>query len=140
MLHVVMVTQMSFLMLTALATASFAAPDLRLSAPLAEERDGTMLRPHLFIDTLRVPFGDDWGGETFLYTPLGHRLSLGLLMRAWNEAICDRLSCADRVIEAGVELRYQVKPGVDLGVGMGVQKGGGARSAPAVLPRIHLKF
>jgi len=40
-----------------------------------------MLGHRLFIETLRVPFGDDWGGETFLYTPLGHRLSLGLLMR-----------------------------------------------------------
>jgi hypothetical protein len=135
-----MVTRLSFLMLIALTPPSSSVPDLKLPAPLADEREGPRLPPHVFVETLRVPFGDDWGGETYLYTPLGHRLSFGLFMRGWNEAICDRLACAERTLESGVELRYQLRPGVDLGVGLGVQKGAGIRSAPAVLPRIHLKF
>ena len=96
-----------------------------------------MLRPHLFLETLRVPFGDDWGGETFMYTPLGRRLSLGLVLRAWNAGFCNHLTCIDRAIEAGVELRVRVKRGLDLGVGMGVQQGPAER---LVMPRLHLKF
>jgi len=61
-------------------------------------------------------------------------------MRAWNEAMCVNTSCQDRAVEAGVELRYQVRPGQDLGVGMGAQRGAGVRPAPTVLPRVHLKF
>ena len=136
----VMVTQMSLLMLTALTAAvSSAVPDLKLAAPLAQERDGTTLSHHLFSESLRVPFGDDWGGETFMYTPLGRRLSLGLLMRAWNAGFCNHLTCTDRALEAGLELRYRVKPGLDLGVGIGVQRAAGA-PGPAVLPRLHLNF
>ena len=130
----------SFFMLALLASEAAPVPDLRLSAPLTEGPGEIVLPPHLFIDTLRAPFGDGWGGETYLYTPIGHRLSLGVFMRGWSDAVCDRPSCAERAIESGVEVRYQLKPGVDLGVGIGVQRGSGARSAPGVLPRIHLKF
>ena len=106
-----MVTQLSFLMLAALtAAAPSTGPDLKLRAPLAPEQDGTLLRPHLFLETLRVPFGDDWGGETFMYTPLGRRLSLGLLMSAWNAGFCNHLTCTDRAIEGGVELRSATEP------------------------------
>lgn len=129
-----------FFMLALLATEAAPVPDLRLPAPRTAGRDEIVLPHHLFTDTLRAPFGDGWGGETYLYTPVGHRMSLGLFMRGWSEAVCDRPSCAERAIESGVELRYRLKPGIDLGVGMGVQRGAGARSAPAVLPRIHLKF
>ena len=139
-MHALMVTQASCIMLAVLATGAAPAPDLRLSAPLALARDETLLPAHLLIETLRAPFGDGWGGETHLHVPIAHRLSLGLFMRGWSEAICDRPACAERAVESGVELQYQLKPGLDLGVGMGVQKGSGARSAPAVLPRIHLKF
>jgi hypothetical protein len=82
-LHTRTITQVLFLLLTALAAApSSAAPDLKLSAPLAPERD-------------------------------------------------------DRAFEGGVELRIRLESGVDLGVGMGVQRG---PAAPAMLTRIHLKF
>jgi hypothetical protein len=136
-----MVTQMSFLMLTALtATASSAVPELKLAAPLAEERDGAMLGHHLFLESLRVPFGDDWGGETFMSTPLGRGLSLGLLMRAWNAGFCNHLTCTDRAVEAGVELRYRVKPGLDLGVGIGMQRAAGPQPVPTVMPRLRLRF
>jgi hypothetical protein len=84
-----------------------------------------------------VPFGDDWGGETFLHTPLSRRLSLGVTMRAWSEGICERPSCTERAFEAGVELRYLMKPGLDLGMGIGVQKGAAGN---ALLPHLHLKF
>jgi len=74
----------------------------------------------------------------YLHTPLGHRLTLGVYLRAWSEAVCDRPSCAERAVESGVELRYRVQPGLDLGVGLGVQRSPGTRTAPSVLPRIHL--
>ena len=122
------------------ALAASASPDLALpeSAPTLPDR--ALLPLHLLEETLRVPFGEDWGGETFLYRLLTPRLSLGLSMRAWSEAICDRPSCQERAIETGVELRYQVTPGLDVGVDMGVQRTGGARPVPAILPRVHLKF
>jgi hypothetical protein len=128
------------LLMLAGPAAAPAGSALELSPPRLGEQDRSTLPFRLFVDTLRVPFGGDWGGETFLYTPINDRLSVGLFMRAWNEAICVSPSCQDRAVEAGVELRYQIKPGLDLGLGMGLQRGAGVRPAPSVLPRVHLKF
>jgi len=128
-----------FLMLAG-PVAAPASPELKLPTPGLGQPERSALPFRLFVDTLRVPFGADWGGETFLYRPINDRLSVGLFMRAWNEAICDRPSCQDRAVEGGVELRYQVKPGLDLGMGIGAQRGAGMRATPTVLPRVHLKF
>jgi len=130
---------LSLTMASALVVAS-PAPDLMAPAPGAGDAGQTALPFHLFNETLRVPFGGDWGGETFLFTDLGHRLSLGLFMRAWSEALCVTPSCDGRALEGGVELRYQVKPGVDIGVDVGAQRGGGVRSVPGVMPRVRVKF
>jgi hypothetical protein len=129
-----------FLMLAAVTPASSRVPDLKLSPPLVEQTDRPVGPPRLFIQTLRVPFGEDWGGEMFAYIPISRRLSVGLFMQAWNEAICSEPACPQRAIEGGVELRYRMKPGLDLGGSIGVQRSGDARGTPAVLPRIHLKF
>lgn len=130
----------SLLTAAALTPPAPAAPELKLAEPLAGLPDRSALPFHLLVDTLRVPYGEDWGGDTFLYRPLNPRLAIGLTLRAWNEAICASPSCQDRAIEAGVELRYKVKPGLDLGVGVGAQRSAGVRPAPAVLPRLRLKF
>jgi|GEM_PF-6058643 len=108
--------------------------------PVAGDAAGGTLPFHLFTETLRVPFGGDWGGETFLYAPVGPRLSLGLFMRAWSEALCVSPSCEARALEAGVELRYQVKPGVDIGLDVSTQRSAGAAPTPTVLPRLRVKF
>ena len=132
--------RIAILMLRALVPVSSAVPDLKLSAPLVDQAGRTLRLPHLFIQTLRVPFGEDWGGEVFVYAPVARRLSVGVFMRAWNEATCTNPACPQRAIEGGVELRYRMKPGLELGGSIGVQRSGGARLPPAVLPRIHLKF
>ena len=134
-----MIERLALLMVVALAPAG-SSLELTLPAAQAPARDETHLPWHLFSETLRGPFGQDWGGETFLYAPVGARLSAGLFMRSWSEATCASPSCAERAMEAGVELRYQVKPGVQLGVGLGAQRSPGARPAPSVLPRVHLRF
>ena len=141
MIHVSMAGGLCLSMLVALAPAEPAGPDLKLPASSSLGRQDRAVLPfRLFSETLRGPFDQDWGGETFLYRPISTRASLGLFMRAWNEAICVRPSCQERAIEAGIELRYQIKPGVDLGAGLGAQRSAGQRSGPAVLPRVHLKF
>ena len=108
--------------------------------PVTRGAGGDRLPFHLFSETLRVPFGADWGGETFLYAPVAPRLSLGLFMRAWSEAPCVSPSCEARALEGGVELRYQVKPGVDIGLGVSTQRSAGTNPAPTVLPRLRVKF
>jgi hypothetical protein len=129
-----------FLMLAVLTPALSDVLDLKLAPPVVGQKGPAGRPPHLFIQTIRLPFGEDWGGEMFVFSPISRRLSVGLFMRAWNEATCSEPACPQRAIEGGVELRYRMTPGLDVGGSIGVQRGGNARGMPAVLPRIHLKF
>lgn len=115
-----------------------AAPPLAV-APRATEPEGVASRLHLLDETLRVPFGDDWGGETHLFARFGH-LDLGLFARAWSEAVCDRPDCAGRAVQAGAEVKMNLTPAFDVGFDFGVQRGSTERTGSLILPRLRAKF
>jgi hypothetical protein len=97
-------------------------------------------RLHLLEETLRVPFGEDWGGETHIGLQLGSGIWIGTFVRAWAEAPCDRKDCPDRAVHAGAEVKVQMTPAVDLGVNAGAHRSSTQRTGSMILPRVRIKF
>jgi len=111
-----------------------------LTLPAAPPRaDQPAWRLHLLDETLRVPFGEDWGGETRLFTRFG-ALDVGVFARAWAETVCDRPDCAGRAIHAGAQTNLNVTPALDVGLDFGVHRGAAERTGSMVLSRLRLKF
>ena len=96
-------------------------------------------RLHLLEESLRVPYGDDWGGEVHYYFRF-NRLDVGAFARAWSEAICDRPDCVGRAVQAGAEVKVNVTPALDVGLDVGGARGATQRTGSIILPRLRLKF
>ena len=96
-------------------------------------------RLHLLDESLRVPFGEDWGGETHYFVRF-NRLDVGIFARAWSEAICDRPDCVGRGLHAGAEVKVNVTPALDVGLDVGGARGATQRTGSMILPRLRLKF
>jgi hypothetical protein len=94
---------------------------------------------HLLEESLRVPFGEDWGGETHYFVRFG-RLDVGAFARAWSESICDRPDCPGRALHAGAEVRVNVTPRLDVGLDVGAARSGTQRTGSMMLSRLRLKF
>ncbi len=107
--------------------------------PAAPQADRPAWRLHLLDETLRVPFAEDWGGETRLFSRFG-RLDVGVFARAWAETVCDRPDCAGRAIHAGAQTNLNVTPALDVGFDFGVHRGASERTGSLVLSRVRLKF
>ena len=79
---------------------------------------------HLLIETLRVPFAADWGGEMRARIAMGGRLSFGAFMKAWSEGVCvPGHSCQELSIHSGVDTRFRVTPSFDLNLGYEIGRG-----------------
>lgn len=118
--------------------AAVGAQQLRLP-PAPPARDVPSRRLHLLDETLRVPFGEDWGGETRFFVRFG-RLDVGAFARAWSELVCDRPDCPGRAVQVGGEVKLNVTPALDVGLDVGVQRNAIERSGALILPRLRMKF
>lgn len=107
--------------------------------PTLPQADRTLSRLHLLEETLRVPFGGDWGGETHVFARFKN-LDVGVFARAWSESVCDRPDCAGRGVHAGAEVKVNVTPAMDVGLDVGVHRGATERTGSLILPRLRLKF
>lgn len=107
------------------------------SPALRADRFGARL--HLLEETLRVPFGEDWGGE-MRYFVRYDRLSVGVFGRAWSEEVCDRADCRGRALQAGADLKISVTPTLDVGLDMSAVRSGRQRAGSMIGSRLRLKF
>jgi hypothetical protein len=97
-------------------------------------------RLHLLEESLRVPFGEDWGGELHVFRRF-NRLDVGGFVRAWSQQVCDRPDCPGRSLEGGAEVRVNVTPKLDVGLDVGALRDGvSRRSESTIMPRLRLKF
>jgi len=103
------------------------------------QADQPRWRLHLLDETLRVPFGEDWGGETRFFARFGS-LDIGVFARAWSETVCDRPDCAGRAVQVGAEAKVNVTPALDVGLELGAQRGSTERTGSIIMPRLRMKF
>jgi hypothetical protein len=121
-------------------TAVILAQQLTLPpAPPLLGAESPWTKLHLLEESLRVPYGDDWGGEVHYYFRF-NRLDVGAFARAWSEAICDRPDCVGRAVQAGAEVKVNVTPVLDVGLDVGGARGATQRTGSIILPRLRLKF
>ncbi|MES1157655.1 MAG: hypothetical protein ABUL67_01020 [Haliangium ochraceum] len=109
-----------------------------LSVPAIGRGDDLLALPpglRLLTESLRVPFGDDWGGEMRGSIEMDGRVSLGLFMKVWSEGVCDPHWCADRSIHMGADVRVRVTPRLDLNLGYEQGKGPAAGRGPMLRAR-----
>jgi hypothetical protein len=126
-------------MFVGILVAALLSQQVTLSPPSAPIEEGPPARLHLLEETLRIPFGEDWGGETHLGFRFD-RLDVGLFARAWSEAPCLRPDCADRGVHAGAEVKVNLGPALDVGLDVGAYRGSTQRTGTLILPRARLKF
>ena len=62
--------------------AALVSQQVMLSPALPPAGESPWQRLHLLDETLRIPFGDDWGGETHFGFRFD-RLDVGVFARAW---------------------------------------------------------
>jgi hypothetical protein len=105
----------------------------------APQADRAASRLHLLDETLRIPFGEDWGGETRFFARFKY-LDVGVFARAWAETVCDRPDCGGRGVQAGAEIKANLTPALDVGLDLGVQRGSTERTGSVILPRLRMKF
>jgi hypothetical protein len=130
----------AFLSAAGLSAALFAQQLSLAPTPPAPRSDWPGARLHLLEESLRIPFGEDWGGEADYFLRF-NRLDLGGFVRAWSQAVCDRPDCAGRSVQAGAAIRVKVAPALDVGVEVGALRDGTTqRTQPVVMPRLRLKF
>jgi len=122
-----------------LGAAVFAQQLTLTPTPPPPRADWAGARLHLLEETLRIPFGEDWGGETRAFARFG-RLDVGVFARAWSEAVCDRPDCAGRAVQMGAEVKVNVTPALDVGLDLGVGRNATQRGGSMILPRLRLKF
>lgn len=108
-------------------------------APAPPQADQAASRLHLLDETLRIPFGEDWGGETRFFARFKY-LDVGVFARAWAESVCDRPDCGGRGVQAGAEIKTNVTPSLDVGLEVGVQRGSTERTGSIIMPRLRMKF
>jgi hypothetical protein len=128
------------MILAVLLGATLVAEQLTLPpAPPPARNDWAASRLHLLDETLRVPFGEDWGGETHYFFRF-NRLDVGVFARAWSDAVCDRPDCAGRAVFGGAEVKVNVTPTLDVGLDIGATRDGTQRTSSTILPHLRLKF
>jgi hypothetical protein len=128
------------MILAALLGAAVLVQQLTLApTPPPPRADWFGARLHLLEDSLRVPFGEDWGGDTHYFIRF-NRLDVGVFARAWSEAICDRPDCPGRAVHAGAEVKVNVTPALDVGLDVGAARNSTQRTGSMILPRLRLKF
>ncbi len=126
--------------IAALLGAALVAQQLTLApAPPPIRADWPGARLHLLEEVLRVPFGEDWGGEVHYFVRF-NRLDVGAFVRAWSEAICDRPDCPGRAVQGGAEVKVNVTPTLDVGLDLGPARNATQRAGSMILPRMRLKF
>lgn len=119
--------------------AALVSQQVMLSPALPPAGESPWQRLHLLDETLRIPFGDDWGGETHFGFRFD-RLDVGVFARAWAEGLCDRADCVNRGIHAGAEVKVNLAPSLDVGLEVGAYRGAPQRAGALILPRARLKF
>ena len=128
------------MVVAALLGASLVAQQLTLApTPPAPQAEWFGARLHLLNETLRVPFGEDWGGETHYFLRF-NRLDVGVFAKAWAEAICDRPDCPGRAVYGGAEVKVNVTPVLDVGLDVGAARSSTQRAGSMILPRLRMKF
>src|SRR2546423_806389 len=125
--------------LAALLCAAVVGQQLMLAPTPPVAEPDWLGRLHLLHESLRVPFGEDWGGETHYFLRF-NRLDVGVFARAWAETICDRPDCIGRGVYGGAEVKVNVTPSLDVGLDVGGARGATQRAGSMILPRLRLKF
>ncbi|HXJ18710.1 MAG TPA: hypothetical protein VMT03_00645 [Polyangia bacterium] len=127
-------------MTLALLSAAVLVQQLAMAPTPATVPTDWSTRLHLLEETLRVPFGEDWGGETHYFMRF-NRLDVGVFGRAWSQTVCDRPDCTGRSLSAGAEVKVDVTPALDVGLNAGAVRDGTTRgTGTIILPRLRLKF
>jgi hypothetical protein len=85
--------------------------------PRAESHIDLGRNLRLLHESLRVPFGDDWGGQIRGSLEFARRISVGAYMKSFADGVCDPHWCANRAVRAGVDVQIKVTPVFDVNVG-----------------------